>query len=216
MRKLVFVVLIGLGAWYSNQGQLPFFSPPGAYDEAGNPVVWLFTIKDCGGHCGTARNQLKRRRVVFEEKLINPNDDNDENVKLWKKFGRTGFPLTVSGEEKLVGAGSKTMMATFFGLSSGDKYLTGTEKRYFKKHFYPDGSPKIVMYGADWCPYCKKLRDEFQASNIDFIEIDVEKSGEKERMSRTMEIGGYPTTWVGYKRVNGSNLKAVNKVLKSY
>ncbi len=72
------------------------------------------------------------------------------------------------------------------------------------------------MYGADWCGYCKKLRNEFKANNTDYIEIDVEKSGEKQRMSETMGVYSYPTTWVGYSRVNGSNFKAVNAALKSY
>ena len=31
-----------------------------------------------------------------------------------------------------------------------------------------------------------------------------------------MEIYGYPATWVGYTRVKGTNLRAVNKVLQSY
>jgi hypothetical protein len=31
-----------------------------------------------------------------------------------------------------------------------------------------------------------------------------------------MGVYGYPTTWVGYARVKGTNLKAVNAALKSY
>ena len=31
-----------------------------------------------------------------------------------------------------------------------------------------------------------------------------------------MGVYGYPTTWVGYSRVNGTNLKAVNAALNSY
>ena len=107
-------------------------------------------------------------------------------------------------------------MAGILGINFGDEYLSRTEKRYYKNHFYADGSPKIVMYGTDWCPYCKKLREEFEANNVDYIEIDVEKSGEMETMLKTMEIYGYPATWVGYTRVNGSNLKAVNAVMRSY
>lgn len=217
MRKLIFIMIIGFGAWQWHQGELPFLSPAGAFDEAGNPAVWLFTVKNCGKPCQEARSQLNRRRVSFEEKLIDPQDSSDENVKLWKKMRQgNGFPLIVAGKEKLVGGGSRPRMATLLALNFGDKHLTSTEKRYFKKHFYQDGSPKIIMYGADWCPYCKKLREELQANNVDFIEIDVEKSGEKERMSKTMAITGYPATWVGYTRVNGSNLKAVKKTLNSY
>ena len=109
----------------------------------------------------------------------NVDDDTDENVKLWKTLrSDNSFPLIVAGNEKIVGS-SRPGLAGILGVNFGDKYLSRTEKRYFENHFYRDGSPKIVMYGADWCGYCKKLREEFQADNIDFIEIDVEKTERK-------------------------------------
>lgn len=214
MRKLVLIIGIVVSIWYWDKGELPFMSAAGAYDEAGNPVVWIFTVKNCKP-CQQGVDGLKRRRVAFEEKLIDLDDETDENVKLWETLQKNNnFPLIVVGKEKAIGS-SKTAMAGILGINFGDKYFSRTEKRYFKKHFYEDGTPRIVMYGADWCPYCKKLRDEFNANNYDFLEIDVEKSGEKITMSKTMEIGGYPATWVGYTRVNGSNLKAVNAVLRN-
>jgi glutaredoxin len=216
MRKLVLIIVIGVGVWYWDKGESPFMSSAGAYDEGGNPVVWIFTVENCGKPCQQGRDGLKRRRVAFEEKQINLDNDTDEDVKLWKTLrNNNNFPLIVVGNEKIIGS-SRPAMAGILGINYGDKYLSRTEKRYFKKHFYADGTPRIVMYGADWCPYCKKLRGEFDANNIDYIEIDVEKSGEKETMAKTMEISGYPATWVGYTRVNGTNLKAVNAVLKSY
>ena len=72
------------------------------------------------------------------------------------------------------------------------------------------------MYGADWCGYCRKLRTEFEDDGIDYIEIDVEKSTYKTQITKTMEIDGYPATWVGYTRVKGTTLKAVKSTLKSY
>ncbi len=72
------------------------------------------------------------------------------------------------------------------------------------------------MYGADWCGYCRKLRNEFTENGVDFIEIDVDRHPSKDKIMRTMEISGYPATWVGYTRVNGSNLRAVNKVVRNY
>jgi len=217
MRKLILVIAIGFGTWQWHQGELPFLSPAGAFDEAGNPAVWVFTVKDCGKPCQEARDQLKWRRVAFDEKMINMNDKTDENVKLWKKLRKdNGFPLIVAGSEKVVGGGSRPRVATLLALNYGEKHLTSTEKGYFKKHFYEDGSPKIVMYGTDWCPGCKKLRKEFRSNDVDYIEVDIEKSGEQERMAKTMEIFGYPATWVGYKRVNGVTLKAVKATLNSY
>jgi len=215
VKKILTFAAISIAAWYLNAGKLPFMSPAGAYDESGSPIVWLFTFDNCGKPCDAARDQLKRRRVVFEEKRIDVNNDSDEDVKFWSRHGRNSFPLIAAGSEICIGP-SAAQLATALGLAFGDKYLTRNEKILFKKHFYPDGSPKIVMYGADWCPYCKKLRNEFIASKVDFVEIDVEKHAQKELISRTMEIAGYPATWVGYTRVNGSTLKAVNEVLRAY
>ena len=217
MRKLILIVAIVAGVWYWDRGDFRFISAPGAFDENGYPQVMMFTIDDCGKACNMGRDGLQRRRVAFSEISIDPRDDSDENVRLWKSFGATnGFPLIVAGDDKIVGSGSNPQMVALLGRNFGDQYLTRTERRYFEQHFYADGSPRIVMYGADWCPYCKKLREEFEASDIDFIEIDVEKSGEKETMARTMEIYGYPATWVGYTRVNGTSLRAVKATLKGY
>ena len=216
MRKLLLIAALGLTGWFWQQGKLPFISPAGAFDEAGNPEVWLFTIDNCGKACDMGRDHLKNRRVTFKEFRIDPNDKNNPNVQLWKDVGGGGFPLIVAGNERIPNSGTRSSVATLLALNYGDRYLTRNEKYLFKDHFYPDGSPKIVMYGADWCGYCRKLRNEFRESNVDFTEIDVDRHPSKEKIMRTMEIGGYPATWVGYTRVNGSNLRAVNKVLKSY
>jgi len=215
VKKFIFFVALGVAGWYLNGGNLPFMSSAGAYDDNGNPVVWVFTVDGCAKPCGSAVNQLKRRRVPYVEKRIDPGNQNDDDVKFWSRNGRNAFPLIAAGDETIIGQ-SSARLATVLGLNFGDKYLTRTEKRLFKNHFYPDGSPRIVMYGADWCPYCRKLRTEFNDNNVDFIEIDVEKSAYKEKITRTMEINGYPATWVGYTRVNGSTLKAVNAVLNNY
>ena len=65
--------------------------------------------------------------------------------------------------------------------------------------------------GKQWLQYTNNSPD-----NVDYIEIDVEKSAYKNRIIKTMEIGGYPATWVGYTRVNGTDLRAVNKVRNAY
>lgn len=215
MKKLILLVAIGVGGWYLNDGNIPFLSSAGAYDDDGNPVVWVFTVNNCAKPCETALNQLKRRRVPYEEKRIDPRNDADADVKFWRQNGRNAFPLIAAGNEVSIGQGASGIV-NLLGLNFGNEFLTHNEKILFKKHFYPDGSPRIVMYGADWCGYCAKLRTEFNDNNVDFVEIDVEKSAYKDKIIRTMEIYGYPATWVGYTRVKGSTLKAVNRTLKSY
>ena len=127
MRKWLLILAVGVGVWQWQEGNLPFLSPGGAFDEAGNPVVWIFTIDQCGQPCAMGLNQLKSRRVKFEEKRIDPRNDSDPNVKLWKSVGRGGFPLIVAGNERIEGSGTRPMHATMLGRSFGDRYLTGFE-----------------------------------------------------------------------------------------
>jgi glutaredoxin len=213
MRKLIFISLIGFAVWSWNTGRLPFMSTAGAFDEEGNPLVWIFTIKNCGKACEIGRQNLKRRRVDFEEILIDPNNDNDPDVQLWKNVGKGGFPLIVAGDFKIKNSGSLPMLQEMLGKNFGELYLTRAERKLFKNHFYSDGTPRIVLYGADWCPYCKKLREDLNANNIDFLEIDVDKSRDKQQIINTLDIPGYPAVWVGYTRVKGSDFRAVKKLL---
>ena len=215
VKKLIIIAVICAAGWHLKDGNIPFLSSAGAYDNSGNPVVWLFTVDGCGKPCDSSRDQLNRRRVDFEEKRIDVNDDSDEDVKFWERNGRNLFPLIAAGNEIAIGP-SSSKLATVLALTFGEEYLTRNEEILFKDHFYADGSPKIVMYGADWCPYCKKLRTEFTNDNIDFVEIDVDRHAKKDLILRTMQIEGYPATWVGYTRVAGSTLKAVNKVASNY
>ena len=213
MGKLILVIAIGFGIWSWHSGNLPFTAQAGAFDANGDPLVYLFTISNCGAPCKMGRKDLNRRRVDFEEMQIDINNDDDANTKLWKSMRNNNrFPLIVAGSERTIGA-NRPEIAGILGVNFGDRYLSKTEKRYFRNHFYADGSPKIVMYGTDWCGYCKKLREEFEANDIDYVEIDVEKSGEQQKISETMGVYGYPTTWVGYARVKGTNLKAVKAAM---
>lgn len=207
---------IGLAAWYWQSGDVPFVAPAGAFDELGNPVVLMFTIDRCGKACELARKQLHQRNVIFHEILIDPQQQDDPNVRLWKRLGEDGFPYIVAGDERMVGSGTASMMANFLGRSFGEKYLTRAERKFYRQHFYSDGTPKIVMYASDDCRFCTDLREEFVSNGVAFLEIDVEKSSYRERIRETMDISGYPVTWVGYTRVDGTSLAAIDRVYRNY
>ena len=215
MKKFLLLVAVLATGWHLNDGKIPFLSPAGAYDEAGNPAVWLFTVEGCGKPCQIARHEMQRRRIAYQEKSIDPDDSDNDDVKFWERSGRNSFPLIAVGEEVVIGP-SHSALASALALTFGETYLTGNERALFRQHFYADGSPRIVMYGADWCGYCRKLRTEFEDNEVDYIEIDVEKSAYKEQITQTMEIRGYPATWVGYSRVEGTTLSAVKSILRSY
>lgn len=217
MKKLFLIGLLGLAYWYYSHGQLPFMGKTiaPALDASGNASVWIFTFDGCGGSCENAVNELKKRNVPYEEKIISPQNPEEPSFKLWESYGTgNSFPLIVAGDQSLTGFYVPDM-ASLLGKTFGNKYLTQFEQRYFKSHFNADGSPRIALYGTDWCPYCAALRKELRANNISFEDIDVEKTGEKDVLLSTMGIAGYPATWVGYTRVKqGDNFSEIMAHLK--
>jgi len=214
MKKILFFVLLAGAYWHWNGGQFPFTNQPLALDATGKPTTWIFTYKECGAPCKDAVQELKNRHVAFEEKSISQYGQDAPDYKLWQAHKTSDtFPLIVAGNNSTSGYYIPAM-ATLLGKTFGDSYLTTTEKRYFKKHFNADGSPRIVVYEASWCGYCAKLKKELIARNIDFTGVDVEKSGEEQLLKTTMGINGYPATWVGYTRAqNGSDLNTIMALL---
>lgn len=212
MKKIVFIGILFAAYWYWNNGQLPFLGSgnTAAVDAAGNSTTWVFTFDGCGDSCSNTVKELRNRNVPFTEKVISPERRDEPDFKLWQSY-RTGntFPLLVVGNQTVTGFYAPNI-ASLLGKSFGETYLTQSEKRYFKSHFNADGSPRIVLYGTDWCPHCAKLRKELRANQVSFADIDVEKQGDKNQLLQTMGIAGYPATWVGYTRVkNGADYNEV-------
>lgn len=210
MKKILFIALIAAGFWHWNGGR--FSKPAMSADSAGNPSVVIFTFPECGAPCTDSITSLKRRRVPFEEVELSHDDQSSENYKRWEQFGDRDFPLIVAGEEKVTG-NAKADLVRLLAVNFKDEYLTDNELKYYNRHFNVAGEPQIVLYGTSWCPGCAALRKEMRESNVNFVDIDVEKAANTKEMSETMEIGGYPTIYVGYKRVHGVNLAAIKKVL---
>lgn len=216
LKKLLFIGLLFAVYWCWGGWKLPFGGKnTTAVDSAGNSAVWLFTFEGCGYSCSSAVKELRSRNVPFEEKVINPERSDDSNFKLWQGYGASNnFPLLVVGEQSVTGFYVPDM-ASLLGETFGETYLTQNESRYFTEHFNTDGSPRIVLYGTDWCPHCAALRKKLKANHVSFEDVDVEKGGDKKLLLQTMGIAGYPATWVGYRRVkNGSNYNEIIALLK--
>ncbi len=201
MKKLL-IVSLAIGAlFYFKPSLFSFDFSKGAFDENGNLEVLVFTQNNCGTWCDNGMKDLKRRGVPFTEIPI---EGSKENMLYYNDMGGKGLPFFVMGNQKLAGYG-KYQLATTLAQSFGDKYLTSREKRYYRNHFYDDDSPLIYVYGASWCPYCKKLREEFADRGIDYFELDVEKENDPQLIADTMGISGYPVVFVGYVRVKGGS-----------
>lgn len=208
MKIFFVVVLVIAGGWYWQKGHS---AQSLGFDQAGNPVVVAFTVANCEP-CTAAIKILESRGVPVEEKLIDPADDQDDNVKAWKKVGGNVFPVVLSGNSKVTNS-SKWELIALLGKNYGEQYLTQDEQTYFQQHFDATGAPNIVLYGTSWCPNCAALRKEFDEQGVSFIDVDVEKSSEFDKLIRVMEIPGYPAVWVGYTRVHGTTYKAVKAVM---
>ena len=210
MKKLLFIALIAAGFWHWKGN--PFSKPNMATDGNGTAQVVVFTFPECGEPCTNAIAALELRKVPFEEVELSRDEQTSENYKRWEQFGDRNFPLIVAGQEKATGD-AKAELIRVLATNFQDDYLTTSEAKYYKRHFDSAGEPQIVLYGTDWCPGCAALRKEMRAENVAFVDIDVEKVSDSKNLTETMEIGGYPTIYVGYQRVNGVNLAAIEKVM---
>lgn len=213
MKKIIFLVVIAVAALYHFKPGLFLSSGAnGAFDSKGNPQVVVFTTKECNGACERAVQDLNDRKVDFQEVRL---DGNDDNIRRYEKLDGNGVvPYIVVGGRSVRGF-EKSMMASVLAQTYGDKYLTRLEQVYFNDHFRADGTPVIHIYGASWCAFCKALREELSKRKIDFTEVDVEAASDRVVMTNTMEIGGFPITYVGYERVvGGERVDAVLDALK--
>lgn len=206
MKKIIIMIII-VGGLYSNKPELfDFTGQIAGFSRQGNEGALVFTHKRCGKPCSDAISLLNNRSIAFTEYKL---DGNQANRDLWKKHGGVNsFPNMVIGDENIYGS-YKGMIVSRLAMSYGESVLTQPEKFYMNKHFVESAKPKLVMYSASWCPYCKKLRKGLNQNGVSFLEIDVEKSSRRKDIIKTMDIGGYPTVYYGYKRIKDSRLKNV-------
>lgn len=206
MKKFIVLSLIVTAVYYYKPDLLVGIWKSGAYDSQGNPVTMVFTHNKCGKPCRDVEDILRRRKLEYEIYNV---EDSDENMSLWRKHSKTNsFPVIVAGDREANGsynAGLASMLASVYG----DVALTRFEKAIMSNHFYEDGSRRIVMYGASWCPGCKQLKENFKSNNIDFEEVDVEAVANGQVLMSALDITGYPLTYIGYERVEGVNYSKI-------
>ena len=210
MKKLVFIVLLMGVVFYLKPDWFQPSSKKGAYDERGNPRLLVFVYEKCGKPCDDTVKVLNSRRVNYEVYSV---DESEANKELWKEYGAVNsFPNIIVGSDRVYGSHKGVLVAALAG-NFGDRVLLPAEKFYIKNHFYDDGSPKLVLYGTDWCVFCKEIRQALDDKNIDYLDIDVEKSNYHKDMVDTMDINGYPLVYYGFKRLNGPEPKDILSLL---
>jgi len=59
------------------------------------------------------------------------------------------------------------------------------------------GDSHVVLFSAEWCGYCDRLRDELKQSATPFAEFDIEQSSTGRRAWTQLGGRGVPLTLVG-------------------
>lgn len=82
--------------------------------------------------------------------------------------------------------------------------------RYAAFAHRPDADSKAVaIYTTAWCPYCAKLRASLAASNIPFVEYDVETSLQGQMGFWTLRARGVPVSAIGPKIIYGYDVSRI-------
>lgn len=199
MKKLLFIALIGYG-WAHNNGY-SLLPKDGAFDKDGNAIIRVFVGRDCGRPCTNQTEMLTARRLNFE--LIDISSPRGQELGIQ-------YPLTMIGDKKVLNSDDlvSTLIETY-----GQEVLSDEEKRVISGHFDASGKPKVVMYGTAWCGACKAQRKYFADNSMEFEDIDVEKSADGRVAFDTLQGGGYPLTYVGYRRFSGFKAYTINEAL---
>lgn len=210
MKKLLLILVIAGGAIYQFQpGLFDALFKKGAFDDQGNPLTLLFTMKQCGNYCDDARTLLKKSKISFEEFDVSTAEGKERLESLGG--GRT-LPVTIVGYQRLDGY-HKQGMKSILGEAYGLKIYNRLERQVMKSHFDEGGKPKLVMYGTTWCPGCKKAREYFKDNNIEYTELDAEKSSKGKKNYTILQGGGYPLIYVGHRFLPGFDKKKINKAI---
>ena len=197
MLRLLLIICVGFGAYQLYQKGWPGKSV-GAVDKTGKPAVVLVVAPDCGDDCDSIRTLLKSRGIAFEEiSLAGPDGAPAEN-----KYGVNSYPTTLIGKLRLEG-NDPARITSALAEAYGDQVLGRMERVAMAGHFDGAGKPKVVLYGTQWCGYCKTQRELFAAKAIAFDDVDVEASDAGKLAYDSLKGAGYPLTYVGYRRFAG-------------
>ena len=197
MKKLILLALLLFGGFklyaIGALDHLPFLKKPGAFDAQGKAIVRLFVGPGCETACAEIETLLKDRKIDYA--LV------DIATPEGAKYGVHQYPLIQIGDESVLGGRLEIIgaLAHYWGPA----VLSRSEKMVMQNHFDDDGRAKVVMYGTDWCPHCKRQRAYFKSHDIPFTELDPEKSEAAKTAYTILQGNGYPLTYVGYQRFIG-------------
>lgn len=65
------------------------------------------------------------------------------------------------------------------------------------------GSDRVILFSAEWCGYCDRLRSDLTSAGVTFSERDIEASSLTHDAWQTLGGRGVPVTLVGDDIVHG-------------
>jgi glutaredoxin-like YruB-family protein len=72
---------------------------------------------------------------------------------------------------------------------------------------------KVIVYTAEWCPWCHKVMDFLKENNVEFEAKDVEdQANAKESMEKSGQ-GGIPVTDIDGQIIVGFDVKKIKELL---
>ncbi|HSX59602.1 MAG TPA: glutaredoxin domain-containing protein [Tahibacter sp.] len=77
------------------------------------------------------------------------------------------------------------------------------------------GENGIVMLGAEWCGYCRKLKAALDAAEVPYTEMDVEDGGAGHDAFVALGGRGVPVTVIGQDVVYGYNTGRLDELLSA-
>ncbi len=215
MIKKILIASIVLGGLYQLKPELfeRFIGPEGAYHDDGTPMAILFVSEECGKPCDDAINHIDRKGVEAE---IIDIKSSDEAMKRFRDFSRANtIPVLAVAERIETGYHPKRFDEDLM-VVAGTSILSSDLKKALRTHFNEDGSPKVIVYGTDWCPYTTKAREFLTDHNIEYDYFNVDSDWQAKQHYSTLEASGYPLIYVGSERVGGYNKHAVLDAVEKY
>lgn len=72
----------------------------------------------------------------------------------------------------------------------------------------------VVVYTAEWCPWCHKVVDFLKENKVKFTEKDVDKPENAQECMEKSGQGGIPVTIIDGQAVVGFDTKKLKELLK--
>lgn len=71
---------------------------------------------------------------------------------------------------------------------------------------------KVVMYSTESCGYCKKAKTYFNANNVSFTELDINKSASAKRQWKKLNGTGVPLILIGERKMRGFSISSFENI----